>query len=85
MLGRLAIGVLVGCDRGYYGRDDPLCQFDGDGLTNFLAMSSDRNIRMWENMGIVGGKGSSLRFADLNGGGKDNIVSVVKKGRPAHG
>lgn len=36
---------------------------------------------MWKNLGIVGTKGSSMRFADLNGDGKDDIVSVDAKGR----
>ncbi|KAM0267389.1 hypothetical protein ACHAPA_005931 [Fusarium lateritium] len=54
---------------------------DDDGLADFLALADDGSIRMWKNLGIVGGKGQSMHFADLNGDGKDDIISVDPRGR----
>ncbi|OGE52980.1 hypothetical protein PENARI_c009G01750 [Penicillium arizonense] len=40
---------------------------DGDGNADFMVIAEDGSIRMWKNRGIIGTKGSSLYFVDLDG------------------
>jgi hypothetical protein len=47
---------------------------DGDGNADFMVIAVDGSIRMWKNRGIIGTKGSSLYFVDLDGNSSLGLV-----------
>lgn len=53
-----------------------------DAQADFLAVNSNGSIRMCKNLGIVGTKGTSMRFADHTGDG--NEVHLVGRRRYCH-
>ncbi|KAL4874211.1 hypothetical protein BJY04DRAFT_225286, partial [Aspergillus karnatakaensis] len=53
---------------------------DGDGMVDYLVVSSGGAVSAWLNTGKIGRISDNIRFADLNGDGRYDLVHVDSKG-----